>query len=197
MLHEDSPLKRISAYSFHHFGIRLTGRSPLGITVRRRMVGRVKYLEDGDFLASHPAEIVETELFAPLGQVATSDELLGDILQLVHIVQRHRPCVANCKRPLFDNTPEWAPKAEEIVQSVSQEQGDYISYLIICTLYFAVISSTSSSEKWRISRSKAPVELWSFFHVSAGLVVWKVTYTHLCAQPGLGVSSSFGPCRYL
>lgn len=96
----------------------LTGARFSNITLRG-MVGRIEYLEDAHLLASHLAQIVEAELFAPLDQIAVSDEFLGDVVELLQVIHCHFACVTNTKRPLFDDTPNRAPDAKE--RSVSPE----------------------------------------------------------------------------
>lgn len=114
MRHADSPLIYVSFFTLYDTCVPLTGGILLVVTIRRRMVSRVKYLEDCDFLARHLAEVVEAKLVAPLGQVAASNELVGDILQLLHIIQRYRSCITDGEWPLLYNTPERSPQAEDI-----------------------------------------------------------------------------------
>ena len=61
---------------------RLTSARSSNIAMRG-MVSRIQYLKDANLLASHLAKIVEAELFAPLDQIAASDEFIGDIVHLI------------------------------------------------------------------------------------------------------------------
>lgn len=75
------------------------------------MIGRVKDLEDAYILTAHLALVVEAEAVAPLGQVAAADVLLGDVLELVEVVQSHGARIADAERPLLDNASDGAPDA--------------------------------------------------------------------------------------
>lgn len=81
------------------------------------MISGIENLEDDSLIACHVAEIVKAVPLAPLGQVAGADELVRNILELVHVVERYGARVTDAKRPLLDGTTYRAPDAKERGQS--------------------------------------------------------------------------------